>query len=122
MSKTDELRDEAARLLKWYPPNAVIAGRDRVCDYWLRHDGVEWLTPAHDDHPIPDTLDGIAALWREHLPGWEWWRFRLDDGNLIWEARVLGTTKRATLFDSGDELFDRLALFVAALKCERSGG
>jgi len=63
-------------------------------------------------HPVPSTLDGIAALWPK---GWEWQR--LCDGG--W---VASKTRKIDDFievpDTGDELADRTRLLHAVLRAE----
>ena len=55
-----------------------------------------------------NTLDGIAALWPE---GWHWGRW----GDGVWIAQR-NDGKMLEASDTGDELFDRMALTIKVLE------
>jgi hypothetical protein len=68
-------------------------------------------------HPIPSTLDGVAALWPK---GWAWIRY-----GCVWSANAAsrgGFGNYAHTEDTGDELADRTRLLLAVLKAEKANG
>lgn len=89
----------------WYPPKG----------HWLE------VVPVmgYPEHEVGDSLDATAALWRENLAGWSWWR---DPIIIQWRAfRPQAATHKhgVSVPDTGDEKTDRLALLLAALKVEK---
>ena len=112
-----ELRDEAARLIGWECEREALTGPAK----WVTMGAFKY------GHPIDTTLDGIAALWREHLPGWAIKVVVHRDTVQVtaWNADIRPLKRiidgGTTVFIEGTNETDaRLAAFVAALKSERS--
>lgn len=86
--------------------------------YWTHESSRD---PIYED-PFPASLDAIAALWAVELPGWSWERKRRGDQHPTWEARKVRPDfgeREICIPDTGSELTDRQALFLAALKAEK---
>lgn len=93
-------------LVKQHPPDCYEA--ERVV--WM-HENETYLL----DHPIPATLDAIAAVWGTELKGWGWDRYS------CWKAwKGSPSTTKVEIRDTGDELADRLRLTCLALAAERN--
>lgn len=129
---TDEIRNEIARLNGWNPPDTYpeltgdqfidATNRTTVCGKWWRREG--GMLVAVPNHPFPATLDGAAAA----MPvGWFWVRegasfsHRQDGLMLKWKACQRGADNWRVVEtpDTGDEIHDRYALALAAMKAER---
>lgn len=113
-------RDALAGVLGWSKPTSSDP-------YWAKV-GPSPKVRHCDDHPIGDSLDAISALWREHLAGWEWTiepdyeASCRDTRGEVWAAQRRGSmTTEVSVPRTNDELADRLALLLAALKVEKKG-
>lgn len=99
---TGQVRDEIARLDGWT----------------LEEDGMwykagEW---PRKEHPFPPTLDGAASA----LPkGWEWTLAYHYDGVKRWAAQDKNCRNTQMKANTGNEIYDRYALALAAMKAER---
>lgn len=106
-----KMRGELAAVLGWNPYTAS----NKVVVWQHGEPGVDYEHQL--EHPIPATLDGIAAIWKEHAKGWEWSRHRG-----WWLSHKTGTpdggTNNTRVPDTGHELHDRTALLLSVLKSQ----
>lgn len=115
MPTTDELRDTLAELLGWKwddSPNAGMGCWDNASTG--ESDGT--------DHPIPDTIDGLAKLWPE---GWTWNKGYEALSIRFKPERWIAFPSHAgipipcceiVVPDTGNEYHDRLTLLIAVTK------
>jgi hypothetical protein len=82
----DECRDEIAVAMGW------VRDRPSVCatGSWRGPDNA-WMHGL--DHPVPATIDSIAA---NLPPGWFWWLIRCDDDGVV-QCRVWSKEKSAVM-------------------------
>lgn len=134
---TDELRDRLARALGW---ETFVVGRNIRHDVysdgasvWKHKDDPAKFTVT-TRHPVGDTIDALAAVWREELSGWRiqlkqetqsacpgvsWWRgnaFHSDHGFAV-PANDPGLGTLAVYAETEYEL--RLALTLACVEAEK---
>lgn len=107
----DQARDRAAELLGWERA-AFVSPAGTEYPVWRRGKNIDC------GHPIPDTLDAIARLFEEHLPGWTWVR-----ANDYWGGYSNDEDDLPLMvYESGDTLshekHDRLTLFIACWEAE----
>ena len=105
-ASVDEMRDWLAVQQGWKFNDVVRT--------WFRNDDPPETERIPPNHPIPATLDAIAAVWGTELVEWMWKR----SGG--WDAWKRGTNTYVYVFDTGDELADRLRLTCLALAAERN--
>ena len=108
--KLTEARDRIAVLLGWQRQQGDKAGplgwRHERWDHYL------WMI----DHPIPYTLDAIAALWEKHCKGW-----RIEINVSATYCRALCENGELRLFQSSTtmiEAWTRLLLAVLEVQHE----
>lgn len=119
---TDEARDEVAKLLGW---RLVAESNDIQRTCWINElyngepgTGRCIISSGGDDlHPIPTTIDGIAALWPE-----DWWITvsNCDNTKLPgrWHARG-GNNTHFIPWQMGDTEYEaRLTLLLAVLEAK----
>lgn len=104
-------------------PDPTSATLDEIRDWFARRTHTQhetrhelWQEDCRIDadwthHPIPATLDAIAALMPKD---WWWSRFETVASGVKWNAGPYGGFDRVSVFDTGDELLDRARLALAA--------
>lgn len=112
----DELRDWVARKIGWSDDC------DSAFFDWFKGDRKSPECEYSEDHPIPFTLDAIAALMPE---GWTWWK-KPSEGKTEWYAYVPRDAPRFRKVwcdDTAEEKRDRLLLAVLCMMAtEPKGG
>lgn len=58
----NQKRDRVAELLGWWRESEIDRDSGNSVDFWNSENHAQM------DHPVPDTIDGIAALWEQHCP------------------------------------------------------
>jgi len=108
-----EARDRIAVLLGWQREQGDNAGprgwRHERWDHYL------WMM----DHPIPHTLDAIAALWEKHCKGWSINLGRCD--REFWSKAAKGTKSVGSVvktYPTMIEAWTRLLLAVLEVQHE----
>lgn len=100
----NQLRDRLAELTGW----KLIGGK-----YWMPA-GPASLRVGQKRHPIPTTLDGIAALWNEHAKGWRW--AKMPGVWVAWKNAPKNIdVRRANVPATGDEWTDRATLLMKVM-------
>jgi hypothetical protein len=109
--QTDQIRDEIAAILGWLRKGLRS---------WIRSDNAKMEIRRH---PIQPSLDTIAAIWKEHLAEWRWWRtiFREWYASFGMPGQSSGPDKHIVVKvnDTNDELHDRLELTLACLEAQK---
>lgn len=114
---TQELCNELARELGWrYEPDA-----DCILAPWWQYEDGKLVGTGQGDHPIPASLDALAAIWEEHLPHRRWGR---GGGNWFsWITQVpnlaTGIASEISVPDTGDFLHDFAALILASIRADK---
>lgn len=112
-----EMRDELARLLGWHI--------SELNGCWTNADGNVLCdeTGSPHGHPCENSLDSLAAIWKEHLAGWEWIRAHTGgtEGNELmeWSAANLDGSATVEVPDTNNLLHDALSLTLAVMRVEK---
>lgn len=113
----EQVRDRVAVLMGWKQPGASPAGSGISCHRWWRVLNAELRQYESTNHPIPSSLDGIAALWPK---GWTW--RRNDRGWIAFRDGYAGPIPGdPRTEDTDDELTDRTRLLLAVLEAQQKG-